>query len=72
MDTRAGLQWGDVATMTKKGQILTRADGATVRIDRIANGQVYYVAWRANQDTGSPKRKPIEEFKELCIAEGMS
>ncbi len=55
----------------KEGQCLTRGDGALIRIDRIANGQVYYVAWRANEETGTPLRKLVTDFKIQCLNEGM-
>lgn len=47
-------------------------DAGEIRIDRVADGWVYYVAWRHDAgDTGAPIRKPIAEFGALVEAEGM-
>lgn len=42
-----------------------------IRIDRIANGQVYFVSWLDHQEIGVPKRMTIEVFKEACVKQGM-
>lgn len=43
-------------------QVIDFDDGARVRIDRIADGQVYFVAWRRGEETGSPRRMPEATF----------
>jgi hypothetical protein len=48
----------------KVNQWYERKDGAQLRIDRVAQGQVYFVAWLPNQDYGAPKRMTIPLFKE--------
>lgn len=56
----------------KVDDIYTRSDGARIRVDRVANGQVYYVAWRASQEIGCPKRMPVSDWW-LCIGmDGMA
>jgi len=39
-------------------------NGDLIRIDRIHNGQVYYVAWRYGWSVGNPFRRPIDDMKE--------
>ncbi len=49
--------------MIKAGQRYMRPDGSRVRIDRVANGQVYFVSWKPEQDQGCPIRMLITDFK---------
>ena len=40
-----------------------------IRIDRIANGQVYYCRWRSGEEFGELLRTPIDTFAEAVEAE---
>lgn len=54
-----------------KNQILMNAEGAMIRVDRVVDGQVYYVAWRVGQECGNPLRKTVDVFMQRCADEGM-
>ncbi len=59
-------------TQPVENQIWMRdSDTATIRVDRVADGKVYYVAWRDRQVCGNPIRKPVDDFLKLCADEGM-
>ena len=49
----------------------TRDDGAEVRVDGRERGEVYFVAWRAGQEIGTPKRMAETLFAETIELEGM-
>ena len=52
-------------------QRYTRPDGSALRVDRVANGQVYFVSWRPGQDQGCPGRMLITDFKAAVGSERM-
>lgn len=47
----------------REGQRYTRPDGSRVRVDRVANGQVYFVSWKPGQEQGCPIRMLVTDFK---------
>jgi hypothetical protein len=47
------------------------SSGRAIRVDRRANGQVYYVAWRVGEDEGRPLRMPKADFAAAIAAEGL-
>lgn len=55
----------------REGARLQRDDGAQVRIDRVADGWVYFVAWLPGQTYGAPKRMREATFREACEVAGI-
>lgn len=48
-----------------------RDDGARLRIDRVANGWVYFVSWKPGQVNGCAKRMPAKTFDAALVTHGM-
>ena len=57
--------------MRKAGQWLKRDDDAMIRIDRVANGQVYYVSWLPDQRIGTPQRTTFDNFEDGVAKDGL-
>lgn len=52
--------------------ILTRPDGALVRIDQVKDGWVYFAAFKPGHTHGALLRMPEAVFREACEIEGMT
>ena len=40
-----------------------------IRIDRVGNGQVYFMRWRDDEEIGEPARMTIETWREAVKAD---
>lgn len=56
----------------EEGQWYTNGPGDAVRIDRVHNGWVYFIAWKRHQEIGAPKRMPVDVFSEALDLAGMA
>lgn len=60
-----------MAFEVRERQVYTREDGAHVRVDRVANGQVHLVSWRPSHEEGVPIRMTVAQFEQAIAKEGM-
>ena len=44
------------------GQEYGHVRGMKIRVDRVANGRVYFVSWREHQTAGTPVQMLVDEF----------
>ena len=53
----------------RAGDVLLFDDGATIRVDDVEAGRVYFVSWPSGASLGAPTRMDVEVFRAAVEAE---